>query len=355
MTGQTRIGVGSAFGSCGELLQGVTAEDDRHFLVTLPIRGGSVALFEPGGTGVRVEPPHKTKALRLATGMIERSAVLRGGRLTVLSDLPEGKGLASSTADLVATARAIADAEHRTASTAEIEAGLRAIEPSDGVMYPGSVAYCHREVRLLARLGQLPALTVVVGDEGGAVDTVEFNRRPRPFSAAAKREYSALLARLGTAIARRDTAGIGTVATRSAVLSATLRDRPHLDATIAAARAAGALGVVVAHSGTTTGLLLDDSDADYRRKVVAAQRICAEFADSVSVHHTWRPSPPDGAQPPAAGGSDQDRAIPPLGERVREHVRAVTGGRAEALPGRGGIARSVGPAAHPEPAEVWVR
>ncbi|WP_280303651.1 hypothetical protein [Nocardia neocaledoniensis] len=79
MTGQTRIGVGSAFGSCGELLQGVTAEDDRHFLVTLPIRGGSVALFEPGGPGVRVDPPHKTKALRLATGMIERSAGCAAG------------------------------------------------------------------------------------------------------------------------------------------------------------------------------------------------------------------------------------------------------------------------------------
>ncbi|WP_280346572.1 hypothetical protein [Nocardia neocaledoniensis] len=353
MTGPARIGVGSAFGSCGELLQGVTAGDDRHFLVTLPIRGGSVALFEPGVPGIRVDPPHKTKALRLATGMIERSAVLRGGRLTVFTDLPEGKGLASSTADLVATARAIADAECRIATAAEIEAGLRVIEPSDGVMYPGSVAYCHREVRLLARLGQLPALTVVVGDEGGAVDTVEFNRRPRPFSAAVKREYSDLLTRLGTAIARRDTAGIGAVATRSALLSAALRDRPHLDDTIAAAREVGALGVVVAHSGTTTGLLLDDSDADYRRKVLAARRICAEFAVSVSVHHTWRPSPPDGA-PPTARGGDRDHASPPIGDRGREDVRAVVGGPAEVLPGCGGLVRSVR-AAHPESAQGRVR
>lgn len=282
------IGVGRAYGSCGELLQGVTARD-RHFLVTLPIRRGSVAVFEPGGDGVTVVPRQKSKARRLASAMVARSRVLRGGRLTLHSELPEGKGLASSTADLVATARAVADAEGRTVPVGELEDDLRAIEPSDGVMYPGTVAYFHREVRLFARLGTLPALTIVAGDEGGTVDTVEFNRAGRSFSPADKREYDRLLGELGVAVARGDVAGIGAVATRSAVLSAALRDRPHLDATIRAARAIGAVGVVVAHSGTTTGVLLADGNPRIREQVVAAQQICDAFACSVTVHHSWRP------------------------------------------------------------------
>ncbi|MGF0318083.1 hypothetical protein [Nocardia fluminea] len=284
------IGVGRAFGSCGELLQGVTAQD-RHFLVTLPIRRGTVAVFEPSEDDIVVVPATKSKAHRLATAMVARSTVLRGGRLTLHSELPEGKGLASSTADLVATARAVADAEGRTVPVGELEADLRAIEPSDGVMYPGSVAYLHREVRLLARLGTLPALTIVTGDEGGSVDTVEFNRNAPRFSRADKREFDTLLSRLGTAITHGDLATIGAVSTRSAVLSAASRERPHLDATIRAARAIGAAGVVVAHSGTTTGILLADDDPGLREQIVAAQQLCAEFACSVAVHHSWRPGP----------------------------------------------------------------
>ncbi|MGW6427341.1 GHMP family kinase ATP-binding protein [Nocardia sp. NPDC055053] len=282
------IGVGRAYGSCGELLQGVTARD-RHFLVTLPIRRGSVAVFEPGGDGVTIVPERKSKALRLARAMVARSRVLRGGRLTLHSELPEGKGLASSTADLVATARAVADAEGRTVPVGELEGDLRAIEPSDGVMYPGTVAYFHREVRLLARLGTLPALTIVTGDEGGSVDTVEFNRTGPRFGPADKREYDRLLGEIGIAIARGDVAGIGAVATRSAVLSTALRDRPHLDATISAARSIGAVGVVVAHSGTTTGILLADDDPRLREQIVAARQISDSFARSVTVHHSWRP------------------------------------------------------------------
>ncbi|MFC4376818.1 hypothetical protein ACFO5K_22265 [Nocardia halotolerans] len=292
------IGVGRAYGSCGELLQGVTAQD-RHFLVTLPIRRGTVAVFEPGGDRVVVAPEGKSKARRLASAMVGRSRTLRGGRLTLHSELQEGKGLASSTADLVATARAIADAEGRTVPVGEIEADLRAIEPSDGIMYPGAVAYFHREVRLLARLGTLPALTIVTGDEGGSVDTVEFNRGEPALTPADKREYERLLAELGVAVAHGDAAGIGAVATRSAVLSTVLRERRHLDSTIAAARAIDALGVLVAHSGTTTGILLSDDDPRRREQVVAAQQICARFAHSVAVHHSWRPDRSTDARPSA--------------------------------------------------------
>ncbi|MCP2288798.1 GHMP family kinase ATP-binding protein [Nocardia amikacinitolerans] len=300
MTALPQVGVGSAFGSCGELLQGATTEHDRDFLVTLPIARGAVAVFEPDPQRhtVTVIPAHKTKSRALARALLARSTVLRGGVLTLLGDLPEGKGLASSTADLVATARAVADAEGRDISAAEIETELRRIEPSDGVMYPGAVAFYHREVRLLGMLGALPPLTIVTGDEGGLVDTVAFNRYRPAFTAAAKREYSDLLATLAVAVARRDVTAIGAVATRSAELSTALRSRPHLDATISAARDLGAAGVVVAHSGTTTGILLDEADPDLSAKVAAAQRICAGFGTTVSVHHTWRPTPPDWTAPP---------------------------------------------------------
>lgn len=285
-----RTGLGTAGGSCGELLQGVLP-DGRDFLVTLPIRQGSTAVFEPGpDSGVVTVPAHKTKARRLAEAMLARSPEVGGGRLTLHSELPEGKGLASSSADLVATARAIADAGARSITAAEIEDELRAIEPSDGVMYPGPVAFCHREVRLLARLAPPPPLTIVLGDEGGAIDTVEFNRRPKPFTAADRREYARLLDRLRGALADRDPVAIGAVSTRSAVLNDRLRPRPHLPALRAAATDIEALGVIIAHSGTTAGILLADDDPEHRAKRAAAHAAVCRFAHSVSVHRTRRPA-----------------------------------------------------------------
>ncbi|WP_459959583.1 GHMP family kinase ATP-binding protein [Nocardia sp. IFM 10818] len=292
--------------------------ENRDFLVTLPIRAGSVAVFEPGSPTGEIEtfPPHKSKSQRLAALMLARSrssARTRGGRLTLISDLPEGKGLASSTADLVATARAIADAQGRRITASEIEGDLRAIEPSDGVMYPGSVAFYHREVRLLTRLAPLRSLTIVTGDEGGYVDTVEFNRCAKPFTTADKHEYSRLLGALTTAAERGDLRAIGEIATRSAELSTTLRARPHLDKMIAAARGLGALGVIVAHSGTTSGILLADDDPDYSAKVDEARRISADFATEVTVHRTWRPGPPDWPSLLSPAGSTtvpMDAAIP---------------------------------------------
>lgn len=292
---RNRTGVGSAFGTCGELLQGVLAENGLDFLVTLPIRAGSVAVFEPDPRLDRVEttPGHKVKSRRLAELMLRRRGIAGGGRLMVSSELTEGKGLASSSADLVATARAVADATGRDTDPEEIESYLRAIEPSDGVMYPGVVAYYHRQVRLHARLPPLPPLTIVAADEGGQVDTVEFNRRPKPFPASARREYSRLLQTLTRALARRDLPTIGAIATRSAVMNSVLRDRPHLDAAISAADSIGALGVVVAHSGTTTGLLLSDADPQYPSKLAAAVQRSRSYATAITVHRTWQPGAPE--------------------------------------------------------------
>src|SRR4029079_11819053 len=101
--------------------------------------------------------------------------------LELESNIPIGKGLASSSADLVATARAIDDCFKLGMSEEILKMFLRQIEPTDGVMYPGVVSFYHRQVQLREFLGQLPGLTIVSIDEGGEVDTVEFNKIPKPF------------------------------------------------------------------------------------------------------------------------------------------------------------------------------
>ncbi|MDU0288722.1 kinase [Saccharothrix longispora] len=280
-------GVSTAFGTFGELLQGVLP-DGRDFLVTLPIARWSMATFLAGAAwhDVQVRPAHKVKARRLARMITAAGPGPVGGLLTLESGIAEGKGLASSSADLVATARAVGNALGVDLPPERIEEYLRRIEPTDGVLYDGIVAYHHREVRLLGRFGSLPSMTVVGVDEGGVVDTVEFNRIRKPFTAADRREYSRLLTRLRSAVRVGDLDEVGAVATRSAVMNQALRPRWTLDPLLDVCAKVGGLGVVAAHSGTTLGILLDPRAPGHRERTARAAAACSSLAGNATLHRT---------------------------------------------------------------------
>ncbi|HEX5742066.1 MAG TPA: kinase [Pilimelia sp.] len=280
--------VSTAYGTFGELLQGVLPERDGDFLVTLPIARWSRATFaaDPDTADVAVRPAHKTKALTLARRIMATVPGARGGLLTLDSSLPEGKGLASSSADLVATARALGSAWGVPMPPGRIEEHLREIEPTDGVLYPGIVAYHHRRVALRAVLGSLPSMTIVGVDEGGAVDTIAFNRIPKPFSAGDRRRYAGLLDRMCAAVARADLAEVGRVATQSALMNQVLRPKRLLDLLVGVCRDMGGLGVVAAHSGTSLGLLLDPAAPGYPDKVAAAAHAGLQMAGNVTVYRS---------------------------------------------------------------------
>nr|WP_223833049.1 kinase [Streptomyces venezuelae] len=282
--GAPATGVGTAFGTFGELLQGVLPEEGGDFLVTLPVARWTMATFRRGSASgeIEVRPERKTKALQLARMIADlvpagSSGWPPGGVLTLSSVIPEGKGLASSSADLVATARAVGRALGVPMPPARIERLLARIEPTDGVLYPAIVAYHHRSVRLRAVLGSLPAMAVVGIDEGGSVDTVDFNRIPKPFTTADRHTYAGLLERLTVAVRGQDLAEVGRVATRSALMNQTLRHKASLEPMLDICREVGGLGVAVGHSGTTSGILLDATDPAYTRRVTAAAQACAEL------------------------------------------------------------------------------
>ncbi|MFJ9041574.1 kinase [Streptomyces sp. NPDC102406] len=281
-------GVSTAFGTFGELLQGVLPEDDGDFLVTLPVARWSTAHFEltPDETGLTVGPVHKKKALRLARMILDDAGRPGGGVLRIDSTLPEGKGLASSSADLVATARAVANALGEPMPPRRIESYLARIEPTDGVLYPAIVAFHHRSVRLRARLGSLPPMTVVGIDEGGAVDTVAFNAIPKPFTAADRRDYARLLDRVTRAVDRQDLAEVGRVATESARMNQVLRHKRSLEPMIRMCEELGGLGVVIGHSGTSLGILLDTTAPDNAARLAATAQRCQELEGNVTIYHT---------------------------------------------------------------------
>ena len=262
---------GQCHGTFGELMQGVLP-DDRHILVTLPVNLKSVIEFSAARTDrVGADVSRKTKACRAVEDYLRLADLPPGGLLNFRSTFPVGKGLASSSADMVAAIRAAARYYGRTPAPETIESVLRFIEPTDGVMYDGVVSFYHREVKLDEQLGATPGLAIVSADRGGECDTVEFNRRKHEMPSAVRHEYRDMLAGMKEAIRASDLHAIGAIATRSCDLSQAFNPHPHIGLMHELRAGTDALGLVATHSGTCIGLLYDAGDPERHAKTAHVQ------------------------------------------------------------------------------------
>ncbi|MCR8643268.1 kinase [Paenibacillus sp. N1-5-1-14] len=284
---QGSIGIGTAFGTFGELLQGMHVDNDLDFLVTFPIdRHAQVILYPDSSKEIKVTPAFKNKSVLLAERLLKHYGLPPGGTLTIKSDLPVGKGLASSSADLVATARAVASAYGIDIPLPILQQFLCEIEPTDGVMYPGVVFFYHRKVEIGEIFGSIPRFTVVAIDEGGEVDTITYNQERKPFTTEEKEEYTELLYRLKMALQEQDVRTIGEVVTRSVIMNQSRREVQALCHLLEVAKQCEALGVVTAHSGTYTGVLLWQEEDHYATKLAHVIDELQETYGQVHVFHS---------------------------------------------------------------------
>ncbi len=131
-------------GSCGELIQGMMG--DVNFLVTCPVNCYSLVSIKKNNSGdISVNILGKNKLLSAVKETIKMyNFDNRSGYEIILdSDLPIGKGMASSTADMTAAIIATAILNDKYLSEDEIAKILLKIEPSDGIFYQGIVAFDH--------------------------------------------------------------------------------------------------------------------------------------------------------------------------------------------------------------------
>ncbi|GHJ41255.1 GHMP kinase [Streptomyces sp. TS71-3] len=267
----------------GEILQGVfrTGESQwAHGLVTLPLHSlGTRARFAPRpgvpAERITVEPADRTRAARAATLAVRACAPVSGlppwgGHLTLQSDVPVGLGMGSSTSDVLAAVRAVADSHGVHLERAEA-AGLavRAERACDPLMLGARPAlFAQRKGMVIEEFGSaLPPLAVVgcLTGRGAPVDTLSLpvtDYRDEDVDA-----YERLRRMLRTALADTDAALLGRVATESAQRHQRIHPKAELALLIAISESSGALGVQVAHSGNVAGLLFDPTADDVGRRL----------------------------------------------------------------------------------------
>lgn len=272
-------------GTCGEFLQGSIG--GQQFLVTCPINRYSYALSDV----THPLPTHRYALQPKASEAQQRVLQVLGidedvkKPIYLRSELVQGKGMASSSADISAVAMATALNYGRTLTMKELEQICLSIEPSDASFYPSIVQFDYREGNISEVLGPCPPMKILIFDEEGIVDTVSFNARPDLLSLVNEKEeiIKESLSLFKKGIACHNVAYIGEAATLSAFGNQRILPKQHLYELHHIGSEFNSLGVIIAHSGTIMGLLFpsDHGNIEQCKQEVLRQIPSLSYLDLV--------------------------------------------------------------------------
>ena len=264
-----RVGHGKGKAHCGELFQGEVYDQKGtrcRALVSLPNpESTSKATFTPllDSALLTVSPATKRKSLK-AVELLRAELGLDhfGGHLSISSNIREGAGEGSSTADVIASLGSFADSvRHRLSEERLARIAVQAEGASDSTMFSVASLFAHRAGRVLEYFSRaLPALYVVGidTDSGRAINTLDFS--PAEYTEKDVQVFSTLVGALRRGVRTHDLQLIGRVATACSSINERYLPKPMRLEVAAAAKRLGALGVAAAHSGTVIAVLFDPSD-----------------------------------------------------------------------------------------------
>jgi uncharacterized protein involved in propanediol utilization len=270
----TNLGLGCCPLVLGECVQG-RLRDRGHFLITAPVNAFSWAEFAPGPPAgeLSVEPPQRTKSLAAVTRYLTLAGLPASGALKVFTPVQPGLGFGTSTADITASIRAAAAAREAIVTPELISTIATGIEPTDGSMYAGSVAFDHRRGQLLETFGPLPHFYALVICDGAAVDTIAFDARRRDFLYSPEEERELRLAwdMVRYAARKQDLAMLASASTISARINEQLLPKACFKEMYEFMQLTGLEGLIAGHSGSLLAFLFDPQGAGFLEKLEQAR------------------------------------------------------------------------------------
>jgi L-threonine kinase len=282
------VGYGKSFASFGEVVQGRTSKGE-DFLVTLPVdKWCTCELVCTPIDGPLVVECDLEKSQGVLYQVLDELGISYGYHLgcNFTRNIPIGKGLSSSTADMLAALRALQEVFGFLLTESFVSRIFSAIEPHDALHYGNSVAYNHRRGHLIENYGYVPAFTIVAVDDGGMLDTLSYNSHVS-FTESITDRFDELLRRLGAAYKSRDDLAIAACATESARIHLERTGKRLLQEVLAGMEHFAPLGLVATHSGTCAGLLFS-RDIDPAALDRLCQDVSAAFGREVFATRTLR-------------------------------------------------------------------
>ncbi|MEU7104035.1 hypothetical protein ABZ951_03110 [Streptomyces sp. NPDC046215] len=252
-----RVASGVCHGTLGELYQGPLrpGADPDIALVSFPVDRHSWVYYTQGA-GTAGAPPLGEKAATAARLFLGHLGLtLPPGHWSTHSDLSVGVGMASSTADIVATLRCLFHLFSLPYDAGIVLRVLSAIERADSVFLDEFALHLSGRHRVVRRLGTGIGFYTAFVTEPGTVDTAAVTplllRHYRRYGA----EYERCLTDLLKGFASGDPAAVARAATFSAVLSQAVLPKRTFEAVLAHREEFTADGLFVAHTGSLIGYL----------------------------------------------------------------------------------------------------
>ncbi|WP_340620427.1 GHMP kinase [Xenorhabdus siamensis] len=250
--------------SCGELIQGWLFGGEK--LISCPINWFSyVSVSE--GSPIPHERPRMRQMVNLLLDYWQEPPELTAGlRIEHQSTIPIAKGMASSTADIAATAQATARLLGKSLTSTELAQLCVKLEPTDSTIFEQLTLFDHLTGRTQIPFDWQPDIDILLLESPQTISTAAYHQQDHD---AQLRDNAPLFRQawlqFRTANQRHDNNRLGEACTLSAIASQSILAKPCFDQLRDLVEQTGIYGLNVAHSGSVVGLLFNSHhhDANY--------------------------------------------------------------------------------------------
>ncbi|KMJ44046.1 GHMP kinase [Xenorhabdus khoisanae] len=250
--------------SCGELLQGWLLGGEK--LISCPINWFSyVSVSE--GTPIAHERPRMRQMVNLLLNYWQESPGLTSNlRIEYQSTIPIAKGMASSTADIAATAQATARLLGKSLNDTELAQLCVKLEPTDSTIFRQLTLFDHITAQTQLPFNWQPDVDILLLENQQTILTEEYHQQDHRRQL---QDTASLLQQawqqFRIANQQHDNYRLGEACTLSALTRQSMLPKPCFEQLRHLVEHTGIYGLNVAHSGSVIGLLFNSHhhDADY--------------------------------------------------------------------------------------------
>ena len=251
--------------SCGEFVQGIL--DNEEYLSSYAIDMFSIASLEEKKEDINLGSKKSRKAIEKVFEKfnipIEESKNIS---LDLKSNIPIGKGMASSTADIGATIKATLSILNKKLNDEEISLIASEIEPTDSIILYKNSIFNPLNGRVKKYLSSFDNGRVIILEPKEILETKIIRSNPNYLNI--KLENKSIIKKsfnlLEKGLENNDLKLIGEACTLSSLANENIHKKPYLNEIIEISQNMNAYGVNIAHSGTVIGILID-KNMDYER------------------------------------------------------------------------------------------
>ena len=251
--------------SCGEFVQGIL--DNEEYLSFYAIDMFSIASLEEKKEDINLGSKKSRKAIEKVFEKfnipIEESKNIS---LDLKSNIPIGKGMASSTADIGATIKATLSILNKKLNDEEISLIASEIEPTDSIILYKNSIFNPVNGSVKKYLSSFDNGRVIILEPKEILETKIIRSNPNYLNI--KLENKSIIKKsfnlLEKGLKNNDLKLIGEACTLSSLANENIHKKPYLNEIIEISQNMNAYGVNIAHSGTVIGILID-KNMDYER------------------------------------------------------------------------------------------